>query len=81
MFTDEFPPHIAKPFAIPKTVTDVFCNVQSDGQFSPIGGKRAIFTDEFSPQIAKQFAIPKTVTDFFWVPKFHGPKKIAPKSR
>ena len=70
------PPHIAKPFAIPKTVTHVFCNVQSDGQFSPIGGKRAIFTDEFSPQIAKQFAIPKTVTDFgLWVPKFHGQKK------
>ena len=49
IFTDEFSPHIAKPFAIPKTVTHVFCNVQSNGRFSPIGGNRAIFTDEFSP--------------------------------
>ena len=44
-------PRIAKPFAIPKTVTHVFCNVQSDGRFSPIGGKRAIFTNEFSPKL------------------------------
>ena len=44
---------------ITKTITDVFCNVQSNGRFSPIGGNRAIFTDEI-PQIAKSFPIPET---------------------
>ena len=45
---------------ITKTITDVFCNVQSNGRFSPIGGNHAIFTDEI-PQIAKSFPIPETV--------------------
>ena len=57
-------PKIAKTFTITKTVTDVFCNVRSNGRFSPIGGSRAIFTDEIPPKLLDHFPIPETVTYF-----------------
>ena len=52
IFTDKISPHIAKPFAFPKTATHVFCNVQSNGRFSPIGGKRAFSPMNFPPKVS-----------------------------